>query len=107
MVSSIPIQYQLFTNKPISSTYGTLTSTATHNLPGSNGNERVLHTPQYSRNGVSSPDVVWRSLHFLAGRDLTAMQRVHSVYSKPWQGTYREREKERERERKKEEPVQS
>ena len=56
------IKYSYVIQKTFKQVYLTLTLTGTSTLcvsgPGSNGNERVLHTPQISRNIASHSDAV-------------------------------------------------
>ena len=60
IASSIPIEYEQFSNRSIWLIDGTLTGTITPGQSGhgSNDNEEVLHTCQNSRNGTSLSDAI-------------------------------------------------
>ena len=60
MISSISIKYEWFLNISIWPINEILTSTTTPDQsgPGSNGNKRVLHTPQSPKTGASPSDAI-------------------------------------------------
>ena len=60
MAPSIPLEYESFFNRSIIPIDRILTGTTTYGQsgPGSNGNEKILLTPQLSRTGALQLDAV-------------------------------------------------